>query len=223
MIENIKIGLEVHIHLKTKQKLFCECKIPDLKDKPNSTICPICTAQPGSKPMLPNFSAIKNILKLGIIFNSKITKKTFFNRKHYSWADMPSGYQRTCSGNSTIPNCVGGEFLGIELEGAHLEENPAAWNPKTGEINYNRAGFPLCEFVTKPQFKNVEELEFWLCELILICKYLDIIDENYGIKSDVNVSIKESGFVRIEIKNVNSYSNIVASAKIEILRQRNFN
>ena len=219
-MEDFIIGLEIHIHLKTNSKLFCSCPVPNENDIPNSTICPICTGQPGTKPKLPNKKAFNSVVKLGLVFNSKITKNTFLNRKHYSWADMPTGFQRTFSGSGTIPNCVGGEFCGIKIEEMHLEEDPAAWNPKSGEVNYNRSGIALCELVTKPEFKDLEKLKNWLNELILVCKHLDILNEDYGIKSDVNVSIKKSGYKRVEIKNINSIQNICDAAMCEIKRQK---
>jgi aspartyl-tRNA(Asn)/glutamyl-tRNA(Gln) amidotransferase subunit B len=215
----IMIGLEIHMYLKTKEKLFCTCKVPTKYSKINTTICPRCTGQPGSKPMLPNQTALFNLIKFALIMKSDITKRTYFQRKHYTWPDMPTGYQRTCSGASLKPNCIGGEFNGIEFEEMHLEEDPAAWDPKTGELNYNRAGFALAEIVTKPQFHTTQELKIWLEELILVAKYLNVISE-FGIKSDVNVSIKEGKYQRVEIKNVNSLSNIVAAANAEIKRQK---
>ena len=217
---DIKIGLEVHIHLKTNEKLFCNCRIPNKNTEVNTTICPRCTSQPGAKPMLPNKRALFGVLKLGLVCNSKITKRTNFQRKHYVWPDMPSGYQRTVSGGHIKENAISGKLNGIRICEIHLEENPAAWDPKTGEINYNRAGFPLAEIVTMPDFHSTDKLKEWLKELILIGKYLDIYNEEFGIKSDVNVSIKKSGFQRVEIKNVNSYSNIVAAAEAEIIRQK---
>lgn len=217
---DIKIGLEIHAHLKTKEKLFCDCKIPTKNTEINTTICPRCTGQPGSKPMLPNVEALKHVLKIGLVFGSKITKKTNFQRKHYSWPDMPTGFQRTVSGGYIKENVIGGEFLGVGIEEAHLEEDPAAWDPKTGEVNYNRSGFPLAEIVTKPEFYSTEQLRKWLEELVLVLNYLNALNEDYGIKSDVNVSVKESGFQRVEIKNVTGFSNIVAAAEAEIKRQR---
>lgn len=218
---DVMIGLEIHIHLNTKEKLFCNCKVPNKKtSKVNDHICPRCTGQPGSKPMLPNKNAVFQTLKIGKAFGSDLTLKTNFQRKHYTWPDMPTGFQRTVSGANIKTNCIGGEFNGIRIEGIHLEENPAAWDPVTGEIDYNRAGFPLAEFVTAPDFKSTDELAVWLKELILCLKYLDCINVEYGIKSDVNVSVKESGFQRVEVKNVNSISNIVATAECEIIRQR---
>ena len=208
------------MHLKTKEKLFCSCKIPKKDDEINTSICPICTGQPGSKPMMPNKEALFKTIKLGLVFGSKITEKTNFQRKHYTWPDMPVGFQKTVSGGHIKPTGVGGEFEGIGIEELHLEEDPAAWDPKTGEINYNRSGFALAEIVTKPEFTNIEELRKWLEELILVAKYLDAIDEDYGIKSDVNVSIEQSGYKRVEVKNVGSLSGIVAAAAAEIKRQR---
>jgi len=215
----IMIGLEVHGYIKTKEKLFCKCKKPSKSDEINTTICPRCTGQPGSKPMLPNKEALKKVLQLATIFGSDITKKTYFQRKQYSWPDMPVGYQRTCSGNVT-PNGVGGEFMGIGIEEIHLEEDPAAWDPVSGDVNYNRAGVPLAEIVTKPEFKSTEELRAWLKELILVASYIDAIDPEYNIKSDVNVSIEDSGYSRVEIKNVNSFTNIVKCAEAEVRRQK---
>ncbi|MFW6285717.1 MAG: Asp-tRNA(Asn)/Glu-tRNA(Gln) amidotransferase subunit GatB, partial [Nanoarchaeota archaeon] len=216
----IKIGLEIHMYLKTKEKLFCTCKKSTSLDVANTNICPVCTGQPGSKPMLINQTALYQILKLAIIFKSKITPKTNFQRKHYTWPDMPTGFQRTVSGGHIIPTGVGGEFEGIRLEELHIEEDPAAWDPITGNINYNRSGYPLAEIVTKPDFTSTEELKDWLKELILTANYLHVIDDNFNIKSDVNVSIEESGYKRVEIKNVNSYNNIVNAALCEIKRQK---
>lgn len=216
----IMIGLEVHMHLKTKEKLFCRCKTPSKEDEVNTNICPICTGQPGSKPMLPNKEALFKVIKLGLVFGSKITPKTNFQRKHYTWPDMPTGFQRTVSGGHITPTGVGGEFNGIGIEELHLEENPAGWDPLTGEINYNRSGFPLAEIVTKPEFTDTKQLKEWLEELILVGKYLGALDEEFGIKSDVNVSIEEGNFQRVEIKNVNSLSNIVKAAEAEIKRQK---
>ena len=214
------IGLEVHVYIKTKEKLFCTCKKSKPDDEINTNICPRCTGQPGSKPKLPNKEALYKVIKLGLIFGSKITLKTNFQRKHYNWPDSPNNYQRTVSGGNITPTGVGGEFMGIGIEELHLEDDPAAWDPVTGNINYNRAGYPLAEIVTKPEFTNTNQLKEWLKELILVATYIDAIDENLNIKSDVNVSVEEGNFERVEIKNVNSFTNIVKAAETEIKRQR---
>ena len=155
----IKIGLEVHGYLSTKEKLFCMCKTkPDnpKNDKPNSRVCPICTGQPGCKPMLPNKEAMKKVIQVGLVLGCRINHNSplVFQRKHYSWADLPKGYQDTISGAHSIPVCEKGRFQGIRITEAHLEEDPAQWNPGTGKINYNRSGLPLIEIVTEPEFSN---------------------------------------------------------------------
>ncbi len=216
-----KIGLEIHGYIDTKEKLFCTCKSEHGAKfaKPNINICPICTAQPGCKPMPPNSSAIEKAIQIALILKCKINNQLNFQRKHYSWPDLPKGYQNTLSGPHAIPVGEKGEFLGIKIRECHLEEDPAAWNPETGEIDYNRSGTPLIEIVTEPDFKDSEQVEEWLKQLITALGYVKAIDKKAGIKSDVNVSIPETNHTRIEIKNVNSITNIKNSIDIEIKRQ----
>jgi aspartyl-tRNA(Asn)/glutamyl-tRNA(Gln) amidotransferase subunit B len=227
MVDNQKgtmIGLEIHGYLDTKEKLFCNCKnFHDMKQiKPNTNICPICTGQPGAKPMLPNRSAIDKILQIGLMLNCKPNlienkKPLIFQRKHYNWPDMPTGYQKTISGAHSTPCVENGEFLGIRITEAHLEEDPAAWNPETGKIDYNRAGVPLVEIVTEPDFKSSEQVETWLKQLILTLSYIKALNKDAGIKADVNVNIKGLS-LRTEIKNVNSITEIVKAISSELKR-----
>jgi aspartyl-tRNA(Asn)/glutamyl-tRNA(Gln) amidotransferase subunit B len=218
------IGLEVHGYLETNEKLFCRCKnFHDMKViKPNTNICPICTGQPGSKPMLPNKSAVDKLLQIGLMLNCKPStiedkKPLIFQRKHYNWPDMPKGYQITISGAYSIPVAENGTFLGIRIREVHLEEDPAAWNPEEGTIDYNRSGAPLVEIVTEPDFESAEQVESWLRQLILTLSYIKALNKDAGIKSDVNVNIK--GLTkRAEIKNVNSVTEIVKSIKSELKR-----
>tara|TARA_Y100000310_G_scaffold85798_1_gene82639 strand:+ start:22053 stop:23417 length:1365 start_codon:yes stop_codon:yes gene_type:complete len=213
------IGLEIHGYLETKEKLFCRCKNHhDMKlIKPNTNICPICTGQPGAKPQLPNKSAIDKLIQIGLMLDCKINEKFLFQRKHYSWPDMPTGYQKTVSGAYSIPVAEKGKFLGIRITEAHLEEDPAAWNPDKGTVDYNRAGAPLVEIVTEPDFKSAEEVETWLRQLILTLSYIKALNKDAGIKADVNVNI--NGLTaRAEIKNVNSIKEIVKSIKSELKR-----
>jgi aspartyl-tRNA(Asn)/glutamyl-tRNA(Gln) amidotransferase subunit B len=218
------IGLEIHGYLETKEKLFCRCKnFHDMKViKPNTNICPICTGQPGSKPMLPNKSAINKLIQIGLMLNCKPSiiedkRPLIFQRKHYNWPDMPKGYQMTISGAYSIPVAENGEFLGIRIREVHLEEDPAAWNPDTGTIDYNRSGSPLVEIVTEPDFESAEQVESWLRQLILTLSYVKALNKDAGIKSDVNVNIKGLT-VRTEIKNVNSVTEIVKSIVSELKR-----
>lgn len=218
------IGLEIHGYIDTDEKLFCTCRnFHDMKIiEPNENICPICTGQPGAKPMLPNKSAVDKILQIGLMLNCNANiienkKPLIFQRKHYNWPDMPTGYQKTISGAYSIPVAENGEFLGIKIREVHLEEDPAAWNPETGKIDYNRAGAPLVEIVTEPDFKNAEQVENWLRQLVLTLSYIKALNKDAGIKADVNVNIKGIS-ERAEIKNVNSITEIVRAINSEISR-----
>src|SRR3989344_4164688 len=159
-----KIGLEIHGYLLTNEKLFCRCKAEHgLKNsKPNINICPICAGQPGAKPMLPNKNAVDKIIQTALILNCKINEQLVWQRKHYDWPDLPKGFQNTISGPYAVTVGKNGKFLGIKIKEAQLEEAPAAWNPKTGEIDYNRPGSPLIEIVTQPDFKDSDEVVEWL-------------------------------------------------------------
>ncbi len=214
----VKIGLEIHGYIDTKEKLFCSCRaVHGAKlTSPNANICPICTGQPGAKPMLPNKEAVKKAIQISLILGCKINQKTIWQRKHYSWPDLPKGYQNTLSGPHAIPTGQGGKFEGIKIRECHLEEDPAAWNPQTGEIDYNRSGIPLIEIVTEPDFSSSENVEKWLKELIVTLGYVKAISKELGIKADVNISTNGE---RVEIKNVNSVKNIRDAIDIEIARQ----
>ncbi len=216
----IKAGLEVHGYLfvENKTKLFCSDKI-DPNAEPNTNICEICTSQPGCKPMLPNEDALKKIVMIAKFLGCKINKRLLFQRKHYSWPDLPSGYQRTMSGSYSTPVGENGEFLGIGISDVHLEEDPARWDPESGKVDFNRSGYPLVEVVTKPDFTSAEQVREWLKKLMTALGYIKAIDPSAGIKSDVNVSLAPD-FNRIEIKNVNSFTSIVNAIEHEIQRQQ---
>jgi len=215
---DVKIGLEIHGYLKmsdTKKKLFCNCDIKDTDYNLNT--CPVCTGQPGTKTMLPNKEAIKKIITCALMMNCKVNKRLLFQRKHYSWPDLPNGYQKTISGAYSHPVGVNGNFLDIGIEECHLEEDPARWDPITGKVDYNRSGFPLIEIVTKPDFKDSEQVRTWMKKLFTSLGYIDALDPDAGFKSDVNVSI-EPKFLRTEIKNVNSLTGIKEAIEYEISR-----
>lgn len=219
MLLQTKIGLEIHGYLDTNEKLFCSCKAEHgaKVSSPNTNICPICTAQPGSKPQLPNSSALNKIIQIALILNCKINNNLIFQRKHYSWPDLPKGYQNTISGTYAIPVGTKGKFEDINITEVHIEEDPAAWNPETGEIDYNRSGSPLVEIVTEPDFKNSEQVTQWLKQLLHTLSYVKAIDKTSGIKADVNVSINNGK--RVELKNINSIENIKNAIEVEIQRQ----
>lgn len=215
----VKIGLEVHAYLNTAEKLFCNCKAEHgLKhSKPNTNICAVCTGQPGAKPMLPNKVAVDKVIQVALVLGCKVNSSLVWQRKHYSWPDLPKGYQNTMSGPYATTNGEKGKFSGIGITEVHLEEDPAAWNPESGQIDYNRSGSPLIEIVTDPDFKSKEEVIDWLKQLITALNYIKAIDRKAGVKADVNVSI--NGGKRVEIKNINSLQNIGLALDYEIERQ----
>jgi aspartyl-tRNA(Asn)/glutamyl-tRNA(Gln) amidotransferase subunit B len=218
----LKIGLEIHGYLTTKEKLFCNCKNAhkDKTAKPNTHICATCTGQPGSKPSLPNEEAIKKLIQIALMLNCKVNslpKELIWWRKHYTWPDIPKGYQNTISGTYATPVGEKGNFLGIGIREVHLEEDPAAWDPETGQVDYNRSGAPLVEIVTEPDFHSSDEVEKWLKEMILTMSYIKTLDKDAGFKADVNISTTGD---RVEIKNMNSIEEIKKALVYEIERQK---
>lgn len=213
------IGLEIHAYPITNEKLFCRCKASRERGlKENINICPICTGQPGAKPMMPNENALKQAVRIGLMLNCKINNEMAWKRKHYDWPDLPKGYQNTLSGGDAVPVGENGRFLGIRIRSMHLEEDPASWNPKTGEVDYNRSGLPLVEIVTEPDFSTAEEVEEWLRKLTHALAYLKAVDSNAGIKVDVNVNIPGKS-ERVEIKNLSSIESIGNAVIYELNRQ----
>jgi len=209
-----KIGFEIHVQLNTKQKLFCRCSADYTDKDPNTNICPICTGQPGSKPMPPNLEAIKNVIKVGLILGCKPNHvRIYFLRKHYFYPDLPKNYQITSE-----PLIIDGNFFGVKIREVHLEEDPGRYDLRNGYVDFNRSGTPLAEIVTEPDIESPEHAKGWLEKLFLYLKYSRAIRADPGsIRVDVNVSIE--GGERVEIKNVNSIDGVYRSLKYEILRQ----
>ncbi|MBI4440664.1 Asp-tRNA(Asn)/Glu-tRNA(Gln) amidotransferase subunit GatB [Candidatus Woesearchaeota archaeon] len=215
----VKIGLEIHGYLamnRTRQKLFCCCPIA-ADALPNTIVCPRCTGQPGSKPMLPNGEAVEKVLACSLMLDCTVNRKLIFQRKHYDWPDLPKGYQMTISGSYSHPVGEHGSYLDIGIRECHLEEDPARWDPETGLVDYNRSGYPLIEIVTEPDFTSSEQVKLWLESLLTTLSYIKAVSRNAGIKCDVNVSTDHHP--RVEIKNVNSIRAIVAAIDGEIRRQ----
>lgn len=220
----MKIGLEVHGYLNSREKLFCMCRAraQEVGSKGeevgvNDRICPICTGTPGSKPMGVNGEAVRKMVEVALILGARISSKGMvWQRKHYDWADLPKGYQDTISGPHSTPCAVGGKFRGINIIEAHLEEDPAQWNPDSGKINYNRSGLPLVEIVTEPEFSDAEQVVEWLKNLVLSLSYVKAVRKNAGIKVDVNVSTYGE---RVEMKNLNSLEKIRRAIEYEVARQ----
>jgi aspartyl-tRNA(Asn)/glutamyl-tRNA(Gln) amidotransferase subunit B len=218
--KKVMIGLEVHGYLAVpnRVKLFCDCSLE--ASETNTRICPVCTAQPGAKPKAANKDAVEAILRMALFLECKtINEELVFQRKHYSWPDLPSGYQRTMSGAYSQPVGLNGTFLGVGIEEIHLEEDPARWDPVTGGVDYNRSGYPLVEIVTKPEFTSAEHAREWLESLMVALSYIKAVRRDLGVKCDVNVSVAPT-FIRTEVKNVNSFTAIERAIRHEIKRQQ---
>ena len=225
MSYKINIGLEVHIELLTSNKMFCMCK-SSFGDIENTNVCPICLGLPGALPVV-NKEAIKLAIKTGLATNCNIDNKVIFDRKTYFYKDLPKGYQITQFYN---PICKNGYIKlnnkKINIKQIHIEED-AGKISKNNTIDYNRAGIPLLEIVTQPDFENDEEvIEFLklLKELLVFCNISDCKIQEGSMRVDINLSVRKSNEPlgnRVEIKNVGSFKAIKNSIKYETNRHIN--
>lgn len=223
---DVVIGLEIHVELDTKSKMFCRC--PTTAEKPNSACCPVCLGHPGSKPVL-NKKAVDSALKLCLALDCKISPELIFSRKSYFYPDMAKNYQIT---QYEVPLGEKGKLKvgenSIRIKRVHLEEDPAALiHPESMEsskyvlVDYNRSGRPLVEVVTEPDLTSPEQARDFMKKLITVLNYIDIFDQNRCIiKADVNVSVKETGYTRVEIKNVTGFKEIEKAVFSEVSRQK---
>lgn len=228
------IGLEIHVELKTASKMFCACKNDPDEKHPNLNICPVCTGHPGNLPV-PNEMAIRTLLKVGMALNCEIARKSKFDRKNYFYPDLPKGYQISqydepfCGeGYLEIPTEEGGHKQ-IRIERIHMEEDAGKLMHSADGVHslvdYNRAGVPLMELVTKPDFSSPKEIEAFAKELRLILRYIgasDVDMEKGQMRVEVNLSVAKPGEpwgTKVEVKNINSISAAVKAAEYEIKRQ----
>lgn len=211
----MKCGLEIHVQLETDSKLFCTCHTNYQEAPPNSNICYVCLNQPGAKPYPPNKDALDGAVKIALMLGCKISPDiTYFQRKHYDYPDLSSGYQRT-----SIPIGFEGDLNGIRIREVHLEEDPGQYKPDLGIVDFNRSGIPLIEIVTEPDMKSPEEARNFLKELIRVLKYSGSARGEGTMRADVNISIE--GGKRAEIKNINSIKGAYKALKFEMVRQKN--
>jgi len=225
------IGLEIHIELNTKSKMFCGClNNPDEKES-NKNICTVCTAQPGSLPVINN-TAVKKVVKTAMSLNCRIENKSFFERKNYFYPDLPKGYQISqflspLSRNGYL-TLKGGKK--IRIERIHLEEDTGKLVHPDGTnhslVDLNRAGVPLMELVTEPDISSGEEAREFIKELQLILRYIGASDANMEkgqMRCEVNISIAKEGSdklgTKVEIKNLNSIKAVEKSIDFEAKRQ----
>ena len=211
----MKCGLEIHVQLKTDSKLFCDCKTNYQDTDPNQNICPVCLNQPGAKPYPTNEKALEYALKIALMLDCKITDEVaYFMRKHYSYPDLPSGYQRT-----SVPIGYAGNLNGVGITEVHMEEDPGQFKPDRGIVDYNRSGIPLIEIVTDPDMHSPEEARNFLKELQRILDYSGSARGEGTMRADVNISIE--GGKRAEIKNINSIKGAYKALQFELIRQKN--
>ena len=227
------VGLEVHIQLATKTKLFCGDSAA-YGGAPNTHISPITLAHPGTLPVL-NKTAVEFAIKLGLALGCDITRHSFFDRKHYFYPDLPKGYQTS---QSRSPVCmggqlkvsVGGEEKFVQIHHIHLEEDAGKSihdaDPDYSCIDLNRAGVPLLELVTEPVIRSSEEAYAFLTNLRKLVRWTGICDGNMeegSLRCDANISIRPVGETKlgtkVEVKNLNSIRNVRRAIDAEVERQ----
>jgi aspartyl-tRNA(Asn)/glutamyl-tRNA(Gln) amidotransferase subunit B len=242
------IGLEIHAELKTTTKMFCDSPNEMRKAEPNTNICPVCMGHPGTLPV-PNKQAIEHVLRVGFALHANVAERAKFDRKNYFYPDLPKGYQIS---QYDEPFSTGGYIdikdedskggtKRIDIERVHLEEDtarlvhekiPPSHKASDGRgstsslVDFNRAGVPLMELVTKPVLHSAAEVRAFAQELQLILRYLNASDaelENGLMRVEVNISLASEGAkelgTKVELKNLNSLRVVQDATAYEIQRQ----
>ena len=228
----VVIGLEVHAQIKASSKSFCDCPT-DFESPPNKNTCSICTGMPGVLPVL-NKKVVDYALKAALSLNCKINPYSQFARKNYFYPDLPKGYQisqyaEPLAVNGWLDVTHDGVHKKFRIHRLHLEED-AGKNIHHGEesyLDFNRAGVPLMEIVSEPDFRNPEEAVLYVKELKNILQYLDVCDGNMekgNLRCDANISLRPKGEKKLgdrtEVKNMNSFKFIERALYFEIERQK---
>ncbi len=227
------VGLEVHVELSTKSKIFCGCTT-EFGGEPNTHVCPVCTGMPGSLPVM-NKGVVEFAIRAGLALNCEITRYNKFDRKNYFYPDLPKAYQVS---QLYLPICQNGK-VEIEVDGVkkyigiheiHMEEDAGKlihdpWDDCT-LVDYNRCGVPLLEIVSEADFRSADEVIAYLTKLRDIMMYLGVSDckmQEGSMRADVNVSVRPVGQkefgTRSEMKNMNSFKAIYRAINFESKRQ----
>ncbi|MCC7289261.1 Asp-tRNA(Asn)/Glu-tRNA(Gln) amidotransferase subunit GatB [bacterium] len=226
------IGIEIHVQLNTKTKMFCSCDNDSRTAEPNTNICPVCLAYPGTLPVV-NGAAVRSAIKLGLALEAEIARDTKFDRKNYFYPDLPKGYQisqfdQPIVGEGYVEVLVDGEWQRIGVERAHLEEDAAKLIHPAGKdyslVDYNRGGTPLIEIVSKPDIHSPSAAKRYLQEIYNIAMSLGITNgdmEHGNFKFDLNISVSDTDELgtKVELKNLNSFRNAERALSYEIARQ----
>jgi aspartyl-tRNA(Asn)/glutamyl-tRNA(Gln) amidotransferase subunit B len=226
------IGLEIHVQLATKTKMFCGCEL-SFGDEPNVHTCPICLAHPGVLPV-PNEQAIRYALQIGLALGCEIAPWSIFHRKNYFYPDSPKAYQIS---QYDIPICGAGQLGEVRIHRAHLEEDAAKMihvgssgrihGSGASLVDFNRGGTPLVEIVTEPDLRGAAEAAEWARLLRETVRQLGVSDVNMeegSLRVDANVSVRPAGSeelgTKTELKNMNSFRFLQRGVEAEIERQR---
>lgn len=228
------IGLEVHVELNTKSKMFCRCSADYFGKQPNTYTCPVCLGLPGALPYI-NEEALNKCMQIGLGLNCKVADRSLFERKNYFYPDLSKGYQIS---QYRYPLCVtgwievmgdDGQSLKIRINRVHQEEDTGKLTHRDTDtlIDFNRSGVPLVEIVTEPDFKNTSQIRDYAKKLQQLFRYLGVSNadmERGDMRLEANISVRPVGQTelpnyRVELKNINSFRFMVAATEYEIKRQ----
>ena len=244
------IGLEIHVELKTKSKMFCQCSADYFGKKPNTNTCPVCLGLPGALPV-PNRLAVEWSVLIGLALNCSINHNTKFDRKNYFYPDLPKGYQISqydepfaIKGSLKVRSPKSEVVKEFRVHRVHLEEDTGKLlhEGKETKIDFNRSGVPLVEIVTEPDFDNADDVKAFLEELHTIIEYLGVSDadmEKGSMRMEPNISLrivesrkskvesnneyldpKDLPKYKVEVKNINSFNFVKKAVEYELKRQQ---
>ncbi|MCL2770677.1 MAG: Asp-tRNA(Asn)/Glu-tRNA(Gln) amidotransferase subunit GatB, partial [Solirubrobacterales bacterium] len=225
------IGLEIHVQLSTRTKMFCGCEL-SFGAPPNTHTCPVCLGLPGALPVA-NARAVHFGLMIGLALGSELAPRSIFHRKNYFYPDLPKGYQIS---QYDEPLCRGGQLADVRIHRVHLEEDAAKLihvgasgrihGSDVSVVDFNRGGTPLAEIVTEPDLRSPEQAGEWLKLLRTTLRQLGVSDVNMeegSLRADANISLRPAGSqelgVKTELKNMNSFRFIERGIRAEIARQ----